>query len=57
MKIFFQNMLNEVLKVVKNWLFQKKSKRGGGGGREVEDMKFLVVYIEQKEHLEIPGVN
>ena len=57
MKIFFQNMLNEVLKVVKNWLFQKKSKRGRGGGREVEDMKFLVVYIEQKEHLEIPGVN
>ena len=55
MKIFFQNMLNEVLKVVKNWLFQKKSKREGG--REVEDMKFLVVYIEQKEHLEIPGVN
>ena len=31
MKIFFQNMLNEVLKVVKNGLCQKNSKQGGGG--------------------------
>ena len=31
MKIFFQNMLNEVLKVVKNGLFQKNSKQGGRG--------------------------
>ena len=29
MKIFFQNMLNEVGKVVKNGLFQKNSKQGG----------------------------
>ena len=31
MKIFFQNMLNEVLKVVKNGLFQKNPKQGGQG--------------------------
>ena len=48
MKIFFQNMLNEVLTVVKNGQLQKKAKwQGVGDGR----------YILKKEHVEVPGVN
>ena len=51
---FFSEYVEWNSKTCKNGLFQKKPKQGG---REVENMEFLVVYIEEKEHLEIPGVN
>ena len=51
---FFSEYVEWSSKTCKNGLFQKKTKQGG---RELENMEFLVVYIEEKEHLEIPGVN
>ena len=52
--IFFSEYVEWSPKTCKNGLFQKKPKQSG---REVENMEFLVVYIEEKEHLEIPAVN
>ena len=51
---FFSEYVEWSSKTCKNGLFQKKTKQGG---RELENMEFLVVYIEEKEHLEILGVN